>query len=115
MQGIENKSPRDLFYLANEFFDRGRKEEALEAYLEYVKASTWREEKADANLRIARCLFSANQGDRARNYCLQAILGNPEFKEAFLFMAEMSFEKQATSWRKHAEQATNDGVIFVRV
>jgi glycosyltransferase involved in cell wall biosynthesis len=114
LQGIETKAPRDLFYLANEQFERGQLEAALVTYREYVKVSAWREEKSDANLRIARCLWQLNRGDEARDACLQSILGNPEFKEALLFMAELSFEKQAVTWRRFADTATNNGVIFIR-
>jgi glycosyltransferase involved in cell wall biosynthesis len=110
----DTDNPRSQFYLANEYYDRGQIDKALEWYLEYLKHGTWRYEIADANLRVARCLWSLQRGDEARDYCLQAILGNPNFKEALLLMAEMSWEKEAAAWRRYAETATNEDVIFIR-
>lgn len=110
----DTDNPRSQFYLANEYWDKGNIEKALEWYLKYIPLSTWRYERADANLRVARCYWSMGRGDEAREYCLQAILGNPNFKEALLFMAEISWEKEAIVWRKFAKIANNDDVLFVR-
>jgi hypothetical protein len=54
------------------------------------------------------------QGEKARQYCLNALNINANFKEAILLMAEMSFEKNAKQWRKMAETATNEEVLFIR-
>lgn len=110
----KHKNPRDMYYLGHDFFERGQWEAALIWYRKYIAKSTWRAEKADANLRAARCLFNLNRGDEARNACLQAILGLPEFREALNFMAEMSWEKEANTWRKYAAIANNTDVLFIR-
>lgn len=106
--------PRSQYYLAQEYFDRGEWEKALKEYKAYIKVGTWRYEISDANLRASKCLFNLQRGDEARDMCLQAILGNPEFKEALLHMADMSWENEAKTWRRYAETATNEEVLFIR-
>ena len=58
--------------------------------------------------------MSATASDAAREACLHAILLNANFREALLWMADMSFPANAAQWRKMAESATNEGVLFVR-
>lgn len=110
----DTDNPRSQFYLANEYWDKGNIESALEWYLKYLKKGDWRYEVADANLRVARCLWSLQRGDEARNYCLQAILGNPNFSEALRFMSEISWEKEANVWKKFSAIATDEDVLFIR-
>jgi len=105
---------RSQFYLANEYWDKGHIELALKWYLKYLRHGTWRYEIADANLRVARCYWSMSRGDEARQYCLQAILGNPNFSEALRFMGEISWEKEGEVWRKFATISTDENVLFVR-
>jgi len=71
-------------------------------------------ERADAYLSAARCLWNLKRGEEARQYCFNAININANFKEAILFMAEISWEKNAKTWRKMAEHATNEDVLFIR-
>jgi glycosyltransferase involved in cell wall biosynthesis len=110
----DHEDSRSLFYLAHEYQDRGKFAEALFWYERYLKVGTWRYELADANMSAAKCLWWLNRGDEARQHCLQAILGNPNFKEALWWMAEMSWEKERAVWAKFAEVADNSDVLFVR-
>ena len=113
-EAVKDGKAREMFYLAGEYYDRKDFKKALTWFKRYIKVGDWRYEIADANLRIAKCLWNLNRGDEARNYCLQAIMGNPEFKEALLLMAEMSWDKEKKTWLKYAELATNEDVLFVR-
>lgn len=110
----KNGKPRDLYYLAREYGYKERWDDAMATYMEYLDIATWKPEKADAFLQVARILWAQSYGDKAREYCLNAILLNPNFKEALYFMAEMSWEEQAVTWRKYAEIADNSNVLFVR-
>lgn len=110
----ESPTPRDLFYLSREYFERQNYIECMNWILKYIKVSNWRYEKSDAYLTLARCLWQLQRGDEARLAVLQAILLNPNFKEALNFMAEMSWEKEAKVWRRFSELANNDDVLFVR-
>lgn len=105
---------RAMYYLGHDYFDRKDYETALHWYDEYLKIGTWRYEKSDVYLKRANCLFILQRGDEARDSCLQAILLNPNFKEALLYMATLSWEKEAKVWRKFAKVASNEDVLFIR-
>lgn len=105
---------REKYYLAREYWYRRDYAKALKWYNEYFKVSKFIAERADGYLMAARCLWAMRQGEAARKYCLQAIMLNPNFKEALLFMATLSWEKQAVKWRQFAELADNSDVLFIR-
>jgi len=106
--------PRYKFYLACEYFWKNDLVLALYWFERYVRQSSFIQERADAYLFIAKCLWRLQRGDEAREACLKAVMLNPNFKEALLKMAEMSWDNQAVVWRKFAEIADNSGVLFLR-
>jgi glycosyltransferase involved in cell wall biosynthesis len=110
----EPQSVREKFYLAREYFYKKDWVTALYWYDEYLRVSKWMPERAEGYLMASRCAWYLKQGDRARQYCLNAINNNANFKEALLFMAEISWEHNAKRWREFAELATNENVLFVR-
>lgn len=105
---------REKYYLAREYWYRKDYIAALFWCDEYLKVSDWQPERADAYLMASRCAWALRQGERARQYCLNAINNNANFKEALLFMAELSWEHNAKKWREFAELATNENVLFIR-
>lgn len=108
-------TPRDLYYYAREFWYRQDYVNAERIFTEYVSIATWAPEKADALLYIARCQFILQKGDKARATCLEAIVINPDFKEALLFMAELHFEPWKHKWERLAEAAKSEDTLFKRV
>jgi glycosyltransferase involved in cell wall biosynthesis len=114
LESVKDKKARDYFYLSREYFMLGEYEKSLKYTDECIEKSTWRYEKADAYLTGARCLFYLQQGDKARQYCLNAIMLNPEFQEALCFMGDLSWEKEKQTWIKYAKIANNKDVIFLR-
>jgi glycosyltransferase involved in cell wall biosynthesis len=107
-------SPRTLFYIGRESFERKQYEVAV-TYLEmYLLKATWIPEKAEAYLTLARCYWQLGEGDKAREACLRAIEVNPMFKEALLFMSEMHYEPWKKGWLTLSEKADNSNVLFVR-
>lgn len=107
-------TPRDLYYYAREFWYRKDYVQAERLFKEYISIATWIPEKADALLYQARCLFYLQNGNEAREVCTEAILLNPDFKEALLFMAELHFEPWKHKWERLAAAATNEEVLFKR-
>ena len=105
---------RELYYLAREYWYRKNYKRAIHWWKRYLKKSTFLSERADAHLFLARCYWALGQGETARQNCLQCLNINSNFKEALNFMAELSWEHNAKSWRKYAELATNEGVLFIR-
>jgi glycosyltransferase involved in cell wall biosynthesis len=108
-------TPRDLYYYAREFWYRKDYVNAERLFNEYVMISEFMPEKADGLLYQARCLFYLQNGNKAREVCIEAIVLNPMFKEAILFMAELCFEPWKSKWHKFAEKADNSDVLFKRV
>lgn len=114
LEATKDKTPRTLFYLARENYEKRRYDKALEWLNEYLPCGKWTPEVAEAWLVKARCHWFLNQGDIARDSCLMAIKTNPDFKEALLFMGNMHYEPWKTKWHRLAEVATNSDVLFVR-
>jgi len=105
---------RERYYLAREYFYRKDYPTCVRLLEEYVLMSTHVAERADAYLMLARCKWYLRKGEEARQACMNAIANNANFKEAVLFMAEISWEHNAKTWRVWAEHCTNDGVLFIR-
>lgn len=113
---------REIFYLGREYYYRNMWDEAVVTFGQYVQKSKFLAEKADAFLLMAICYWRKGMGDDARDACVQAIICNPQFKEAVKFMATLAgkgsgnptWEKNATWWEKAAENCDNTNVLFVR-
>jgi len=106
---------REKFYLAREYWYRRDYITAIHWYKQYLNNATFGAEMADAYLTMARCYWYIQEGDLARACCLQAIGLNTNFKEALLFMAEMSGPGNSKRWKFFAESASNESILFVRV
>jgi len=103
---------REKFYYARELYLHGDYCNAILWFDKYLPVSTWIWEKAEAYYFKALSLWKAYEGERARRSILQAILVNPDMKKAWELMAEMNYEPKRSVWKKHAEIATNENVIF---
>jgi glycosyltransferase involved in cell wall biosynthesis len=114
---VLNKNPkavREAYYLAREYWTRLDYATAAKWYADYLTRATWAPEMADAWMMLAYCLWNLQQGEEARDACLQAIKINTNFKEAIKLMATMSGPKNRTRWLEFAETASNELVLFVR-
>lgn len=105
---------RELYYLAREYHYRSDPTNCAQLLESYVVRSTYIPERADAYLMLARSYWALRNGEKAREACMKAILNNPNFKEAVLFMSEINWEHNAKTWKKFSEACTNKGVLFVR-
>lgn len=110
----KDRSPRNVYYLAREYWYRKKLDVAAILFQEVTLKSLWKPEKADAFLYLARCYWALCKGDSAREACAQALLINSNFKEACLFMAELSWDYNAPQWRRMADTADNSNVLFIR-
>ncbi len=105
---------REKFYLAREYYNRGDFITAVWFYSEYLKKAYWGPEMADANLMMARCYWFLQKGDLARAFCMAALTIDANFKEAALFMAEMSGPKNKERWLLFSETANDQDTLFQR-
>lgn len=106
---------RDFYYLGREYNYRRNWSKALPCFYQCLERSTWAPEIADCHLQIARALWNLRRGEEARGECLMAIKYNANFKEAILFMAEMSGPKNRARWLLFAETANNEDLLFIRM
>lgn len=106
---------RDKFYLAREYYVRGLYADAIRWYEKYMAMKpNYAAEIAEAYLQMARCYWYLQEGDLARETCAKAININTHFKEAILFMAEISGPINRDRWLEFAENADNSNVLFHR-
>ena len=108
------ENPRNYYYLGRELYHFGHYRLALDYLQIYISKSSFMAEKADAFLIMSRCYWQLHLGDKARESCLNAININANFKEAVLFMAEISWQHNAEVWRNMATHCNNSNVLFVR-
>ena len=113
---------RERFYLAREYFYRGMLDKALPLLGQYVQQTRFLAEKAEAFLTMARAYWQLRMPDDARDACVQALIIDPHFKEAVLFMATLAgdgsdnprWQRNADQWKRMAESADNGNVLFLR-
>lgn len=108
------KTPRTMFYLGREYYEKRQYDESVKWMTEYLKHGKWTPEVGEAWLVIARSHWFSQRGDEAREACLQAIRTNPDFKEALVLMGNMHYEPYKEKWHRLASAATNKDVLFIR-
>lgn len=108
------KAPRNAYYLAREYMYRKDWVTCLYWADEHLKRGKWALELSDAHLMKGRALWHLQRGEEARDACLQAIKINTNFREALLFMSEMTGPVNKDKWLFMAEMADNTKLLFVR-
>jgi glycosyltransferase involved in cell wall biosynthesis len=103
---------RSRFYLGREYVYHAEYEHALALLHLYLESATWQPEIQKARVYEAQAYWRMGQGDKAREAALQAVLLNPDDSEALGLMSELYFEPWSHKWRRIAERATNEDVLF---
>ncbi len=111
----EKEPVRNLYYLGREYYYKQRYQEAIDTFKRYIKVAHWLAELADAYFIMAQCYCELRMLEEMANATLQAILINPNFKEAVEFMASISIEDNQAQWNRMARTASNEGVLWKRV
>ena len=109
----DGRIPRHLFYLAREFAFREQYQEAANLYREYLNdpRAQWMPEQNEARLNLAKCCFQMGLGDEARAMALGAVLRNPDYKAALLFMGEVSWPEHKVIWERFASVAQETNTL----
>ena len=110
----QEKTQRNLFYLGRENYERKRYGVAIKWLTNYIQNPSWTGERAEAYLTLARCYWFTNQGDKAREACLEAVRLNPMFREALLLMSTLYHSPNKEKWAALAKAADNSDVLFIR-
>jgi len=103
-----------MYYLAREYFSRGKYREALEYYRKYLPLSMFAPELADAHLMIFRCCVALEDMDGAWKAAFDALRINANLAEALRMLAALSGPRNSAAWTRYAEIATNEHALFVR-
>ena len=105
---------REKFYLGREYYYRREWKKAIAMYKRYLKVGVWASERAEAFLKLAQSYWYSQQGELARDACLQAIKINTHFREALELMAEMTGPINRKRWIEFAVGADNSNILFDR-
>lgn len=106
---------RDKFYLGREYYVHGLYSDAIRWFKKYLSMnSNYTAEIAETYLLMSRSYWNLQEGDLARETCAKAINVNTHFKEAVLFLAEMSGPINRERWLGFADGADNSNVLFHR-
>ena len=110
-----NSGPREMYYLAKEYYKRGWAKKAEKIFKRYVLRSEFAPEKADAYLMLSRVLAFRGKHKEAVNTCLAALAINPQFKEALQLMGDLSGnDVQRIKWHHLSTRACDSQVLFSR-
>ena len=109
---IVDDDPRSRFYLGREYYYKHEYDRAIRLFTDYLTVASWMPEIGQARLYLSACYWYSGRGDSAREQCREAVLINPQHKEALLMMAELYYEPWRHKWLEAAESATNEDVLF---
>lgn len=105
---------RNTYYLGREYWYKQRYQEAIDTFKRYIQISERLDELADAYLIMAQCYAALLMPKETCEAVLQAVMINPNFKEAVDFVAEISLQENQSQWRRMARYANNEGVMWKR-
>lgn len=88
-----DRSPRTLYYRANELRDLGRHEEAADAYAEVLATEQPAWERYFALMSRAECLQATGRSAEASQSALQAVLLDPTRPEAWMVAGMIPYER----------------------
>lgn len=108
-------NPRWYYFIGREYFVAKKYGLAAEWLKKRAYMDGFVPETADACLMLAEAYAMLDQLDEARQYCVMAVMINPNFKEAILFQAELAWDHHKAQWNRMAETADNSLVLCVRV
>ncbi len=106
--------PREIFYLAREYMYRKQWKMAITWYDIYLQQAHFAGEMAEANLQKARANHKLGNLREAQESTLEALRINANFKEAMVFMSEITGSNNSAFWVKASELCDNRHVLFVR-
>lgn len=106
------KSARPRFYLAREYFDRRKYNVAIPILHGYLEISSYMNEKVEAYYMLAQCYWYTGRGKEAREYCMKAVIDNPDHRAVLRFMSVIYSEPWKSKWKYIANNATNKDAMF---
>lgn len=106
--------PRETFYLAREYYQRRKWDDAIKWYSRYIEISNWAPEKADAHMMLARCYIAVNKFDPAWFETFSALRINADLREGLQMLAALSGPLNRKKWLEYSALANNSLALFIR-
>ena len=83
----ENPTDRSYFYLAREYMYYKRYNEAIDLFIEYLKLSNWKEERAACKRYIANCYININRYEEAKMWLKSSINEAPDLRDSYVLLS----------------------------
>jgi tetratricopeptide (TPR) repeat protein len=109
---ISDYDNRTMNYLAREYYYNREYDKAISMYNEYLKRAYWEPEIVETYIRLSICHWQKQEGDKSREYALEALKRNPGNVETLYLLSVYFSEPWSSRWRKLAAAADNDDVLF---
>lgn len=106
--------PRNSYYLGREYWYKQRYQDAIDMFKRYILITERLDELADAYLIMAQCYAVLQMPKETSEAALQAVMINPNFREAIEFVCSISLDENQPQWRRMARAANNEGVLWKR-
>jgi len=81
---------RSWFYLATAYKESSMWPQAINAYSEYLKVSSWKEERCHARMRMGACLDRLGEFDSAHSQFALAIQEFPQMAEPYYYLGHLT-------------------------
>ena len=112
------KDSRSWFYLGTAYKENALYEPAIDAYKEYLKIATWKEERWHARVNMGTCYKLLGQLEDARKQYILAIDEFPAMAEAYYYLGFMAYQnksyREAQVWlEKCIELGKPMGKLFI--
>lgn len=88
---VLGNTPRSLFYLAREYRDAGRNEEAIRFFRLYLQLSGWGEEKYSACCDLAELLLQSGEFEEAQQAAFQGVCLHEQWDTAYLRLSKIHY------------------------
>ena len=111
---ITENERRDRFYLGREYATHERFSHALvllDEYIDDVEGPTFAPEIGEAYLYKAYALSRLGRGDEASAACIQAVMINPDHRDALQLMADLYSDSRKAKWQRIANAASNQDAL----
>ena len=105
---------RLLYYLGKEYASpvRGMYKDAIECLTKYLSVSRFRQELEDSYLVMAYCYDQLGMRHEAKIFAGEAVISNPNNRQAIMFTIELADEKHKKRWQEFLENATDEDTII---
>lgn len=113
LENIKNPSTRETYLLGREYLNFKKYKKSIEILAQYIKKAKPDQQAAEAMVMLSISHFMIKDNHMAKLWCLEALVLNPEYKEALIRLAMYCNPPHMQSWLKYARSAQNTGITNI--